>query len=61
MKGYGMLDAYVSYALTPKLKLALEANNLTRTVRRSEFSDYGLPRGSYSDDRRFAISLRAEL
>jgi len=61
MKGYGMLDAYVSYALTPKLKLALEANNLTRTVRRSEFSDYSLPRGSYSDDRRFAISLRAEL
>lgn len=61
IKGYGMLDAYVSYSLTPKLKLALEANNLTRTVRRSEFSDYGLPRGSYSDDRRFAISLRAEL
>ena len=61
MKGYGMVDAYLSYAITPRLRIALEGNNLTRTVRRSVFSDYGLPRGTYTDDRRFAISLRAEL
>ena len=61
MKGYGMVDAYLSYALTPKLKIAIEGNNLTRTIRRSVFTDYGLPRGTYADDRRFAISLRAEL
>lgn len=61
MKGYGMVDAYLSYAISDKLKLALEGNNLGRTVRRSVFSDYGLPRGTYTDDRRFAISLRAEL
>ncbi len=61
MKAYGMVDAYVSYALTPKLRVAFEANNLTKTVRRSTFTDYQLPRGTYSDDRRFAISLRAEL
>ena len=61
MKGYGMVDAYLSYAITPKLRIAIEGNNLTRTVRRSVFTDYGLPRGTYSDDRRFAISLRAEL
>ena len=56
-----MVDAYLSYAITPRLRIALEGNNLTRTVRRSVFSDYGLPRGTYTDDRRFAISLRAEL
>lgn len=61
MKGYGMVDAYLSYAITPKLRIAIEGNNLTRTVRRSVFTDYGLPRGTYTDDRRFAISLRAEL
>jgi len=61
MKGYGMVDAYFSYALTPKIKLAIEGNNLTRTVRRSVYSDYALPRGTYADDRRFAISVRAEL
>jgi len=61
MKGYGMVDAYFSYAITPKIKIAVEGNNLTRTVRRSVYSDYALPRGTYADDRRFAISVRAEL
>ncbi len=61
VKGYGMVDAYISYSLTDKIKIALEGNNLTNTVRRSYFSDYNLPRGTYADGRRFAISLRAEL
>ncbi|SEL35742.1 TonB-dependent receptor [Roseateles sp. YR242] len=61
MKGYGMVDAFISYAITGKIKIALEGNNLTNTVRRSYFSDYNLPRGTYADGRRFAISLRAEL
>ncbi|UXH80601.1 TonB-dependent receptor [Roseateles amylovorans] len=61
MKAYGMVDAYFSYALTPKLRIAIEGNNLTKTVRRSTYTDYNLPRGTYTDDRRFAISLRAEL
>ncbi|MBP6900691.1 MAG: TonB-dependent receptor [Burkholderiaceae bacterium] len=61
MQGYGVVDAYLSWAFSPRLKLALEANNLTRTVRRSQFSDYGLARGTYVDDRRVGVSLHAEL
>ncbi|MFT7722994.1 MAG: TonB-dependent receptor [Roseateles sp.] len=61
LKGYGMLDAYASWALTPQLKLAVEANNLTRTVRRSRYGIGDLARGSYADDRRYAVSLHLEL
>jgi len=60
MKGYGMVDAYVSYALTKQLKLALDASNLTRTTRRSVYGVSGLPYGRYVDDRRFALSLHAD-
>ncbi|MFZ2988635.1 TonB-dependent receptor [Ideonella sp.] len=61
MKGYGMVDAYLSYALTSQIKLAVEGNNLTRTVRRSTYGIDNLPRGTYVDDRRFAVSLHVEL
>jgi TonB-dependent receptor len=61
MKSYGMVDAYFSVNFKPGLKLGLEANNLTRTVRQTHFSDYGLPRGTYVDDRRVALSVHAEL
>lgn len=60
MAGYGMVDAYLSYALTRSLKLAVEANNLTRTSRHSYFGVSGLPYGRYVDDRRFAVSLHAD-
>ena len=56
LKGYGMLDAYASWALTPSLKLAVEANNLTRTVRHSQYGIGDLPRGTYADDRRYAAN-----
>ena len=61
LKGYGMLDAYVSWALTPQLKLAVEANNLTRTVRKSYYGIADMARGAYADDRRYAISLHLDL
>ena len=60
-KGYGVVDAYLSYAFKPGLRLALEGNNLTRTVRKTSYSDYGLPAATYVDDRRYAISLLVEL
>jgi TonB-dependent receptor len=60
MNGYGMVDAYLSYALTKTLKLAVEANNLTRTSRRSHYGVSGLPYGRYVDDRRFGVSLHAD-
>lgn len=61
LKAYGMLDAYASWAFTSQLKLALEANNLTGTVRRSVYGVGDLARGTYADDRRYAISLHASL
>jgi len=61
VKGYGMLDAYVSWAITPQLKLAVEANNLTRTVRHSTYGVGDLARGTYADDRRYAVSLHLDL
>lgn len=61
IKGYGMLDAYASWAITPQLKLAVEANNLTRTVRRSTYGVGDLARGAYADDRRYAVSLHLDL
>ena len=61
MKGYGILDAYTSYAITSQLKLAFEVNNITRTVRRSEYGVTGQPMGSYADDRRYALSLHMDL
>jgi iron complex outermembrane receptor protein len=60
MAGYGLVDAYFSYALTEKLKLAFEGNNLTRTSRHSYYDVSGLPFGRYVDDRRFGISLHAD-
>ncbi len=61
LKGYGMLDAYASWAITPQLKLAVEANNLTRTVRQSTYGVGNLARGTYADDRRYAVSLHLDL
>lgn len=61
LKGYGMLDAYASWALTPQLKVAVEANNLTRTVRKSHYGVADMARGVYADDRRYAISLHLDL
>lgn len=61
MKSYGMLDAYLSYALTPQVKLAIEANNLTGTVRRTTYGVDDLARGTYADDRRYALSLHVDL
>ncbi|MFZ6845016.1 TonB-dependent receptor [Undibacterium sp. RuTC16W] len=61
MKAYGMLDAYISYAISKNLKLAFEANNLTKTVRRSYYSIDNMPRGVYVDDRRFALSLHLDM
>jgi TonB-dependent receptor len=60
-KGYGVVDAYLSYAVRPGLKVALEGNNLTRTVRQTTYSDYRLPAATYVDDRRYAISVQLEL
>jgi iron complex outermembrane recepter protein len=60
-KAYGVVDAYLSYAIKPGLKVALEGNNLTRTVRKTSYSDYRLPAATYVDDKRYAISLQAEL
>lgn len=59
-KGYGMVDAYLGYALTKSLKLAFEANNLTRTARSSYYGVVKQPYGRYVDDRRFALSLHAD-
>ena len=61
MKGYGIMDAYASYALTSHLKLALEVNNITRTVRRSYYGVTNQAMGSYSDDRRYGLSLHLDL
>ncbi|AXA93194.1 TonB-dependent receptor [Massilia sp. YMA4] len=59
--GYGMVDGYMSYAVNKAVKLAFEVNNLTRTSRRSSYGATGLPFGRYVDDRRFALSLHADL
>ena len=61
MEGYGLLDAYFSYAINKRLKLAFEGNNLLRTVRQSNYGVTGLPLGTYVDDRRFALSLHMEM
>jgi len=60
MDGYGLVDAYLSYGLSKSLKIAVEANNLTRTSRHSYYGVSGLPFGRYVDDRRFAVSLHAD-
>jgi outer membrane receptor protein involved in Fe transport len=56
-----MLDAYASYQLSKNLKLSVEANNLLRTKRTSYYAVDNLPRGTYADDRRFGLSLMAEM
>lgn len=61
MRGYGLLDAYFSYAINKRLKLALEGNNLLRTVRQSYYGNTGLPLGTYVDDRRIALSLHLDM
>ncbi|TWI62910.1 TonB-dependent receptor [Pseudoduganella lurida] len=61
MEGYGMVDGYMSYALNKNLKVAFEVNNLTRKSRRSYYGVTGTPFGRYVDDRRFGISLQANM
>jgi TonB-dependent receptor len=61
MNGYGMLDAYASYAFNAHFKIAFEVNNILHTVRRSEYGIDGQPMGSYADDRRYAVSLHLDL
>jgi TonB-dependent receptor len=61
MNGYGLVDAYASYQLTKNLKVAFEVNNLTRKSRSSYYGVTGTQFGRYADDRRFALSLQANL
>jgi len=61
MQGYGLLDAYFSYAVGKHVKLAFEGNNLLRTVRQSYYGVTGLPLGTYVDDRRYGLSLHVEM
>jgi len=61
MRGYGLLDAYFSYAINKRLKLAFEGNNLLRTVRQSYYGTTGQTLGTYVDDRRYALSLHLDM
>ena len=61
MQGYGLLDAYFSYAVGKHVKLAFEGNNLLRTVRQSYYGVTGQPLGTYVDDRRYGLSLHVEM
>jgi TonB-dependent receptor len=61
MQGYGLLDAYFSYAVGKHVKLAFEGNNLLRTVRQSYFGVTGQPLGTYVDDRRYGLSMHVEM
>ena len=61
LKGYSRVDAYVSCGISPHLRVALEANNITGTVRRSYYGIDNMPMGTYADDRRYAIGLHMEL
>ena len=61
MQAFGMVDAYISYAITPQVKVAVEGSNLTGTVRRSKYVAGDLARGTYADDRRYAVSLHVDL
>ncbi|HEY8026894.1 MAG TPA: TonB-dependent receptor [Burkholderiaceae bacterium] len=61
MEGYGLLDAYFSYAIGKHVKLAFEGNNLLRSVRQSYYGVTGLPRGTYVDDRRYGLSMHVEM
>lgn len=61
MNGYGLVDAYASYQLTKNLKVAFEVSNLTRKSRSSYYGVTGTQFGRYADDRRFGLSLQANL
>ena len=61
MKGYGIMDAYASYAISKNLKVAVEVNNITRTVRHSYYGVNDQAMGSYADDRRYGLSLHLDL
>jgi iron complex outermembrane receptor protein len=61
MNGYGLVDAYASYQLTKNLKVAFEVSNLTRKSRSSYYGVTGMQFGRYADDRRFGLSLQANL
>ena len=59
----GGVAVAVGCAKAPALagRVSVEANNLLRTKRTSYYAVDNLPRGTYADDRRFGLSLMAEM
>jgi iron complex outermembrane receptor protein len=60
-RGYGWVDASAEWRVNPRLTLALEGSNLTRTLRRSDNGSPTRPASVWANDRQFALHLSARL
>lgn len=57
MRAYGWVDAAVRYRVTEQATITLDALNLTRTLRRSNFGVDSRPQSAWLDDAQAALSL----
>ncbi len=55
MRGYGWLDASLTYRVSDKLSLSLEGTNLLRTVRSTYFGVPTRPQGAWLNDRQIGV------
>jgi len=61
-RGYGWLDASLSYDVTPSVTISLEGSNLLRAVRRSYYNDLtSRPHETQIDDRQILFGVRFTL
>ena len=60
MKSYGILDAYVGYAINPHVTLGVDMVNLLRKHMTSYYLRPTMPDESYLEDRRITATLRVK-
>lgn len=57
VRGYGWLDASLTYKLSRELSLAIEGTNLLGTVRSSYYGMETRPQSMWKNDRQFSVTL----
>lgn len=61
-RGYGWLDASLSYDVTPRVTLMVEGSNLTRALRRSFYNNLdSRPHETQIDDRQILFGVRVKI
>jgi iron complex outermembrane receptor protein len=59
-QSYGWLDASLRWRMSPRVTWAIDGQNLTRTLRRSDFGAASRPQNAFVNDRQVAASVSVQ-